>query len=271
MFSRIHQKLGPAGLIVAILALVVAMSGVAVAKLNGGEKKEVKKIVKSESKKWSKKFSKRFAIPGPQGPQGATGAAGPAGPVGPPGAPGAPGATGETGATGAPGAAGATGPTGPEGSPWTAGGTLPAGETETGAWSYGKTSTAGSTHVMASFAIPLASELPPGSAHLIGASGEEIVFNEGTEEFEEVSPSADCAGGTVGTPTAVPGSFCMYIAKQTGTLGTTIGEGSNLIASPTSTVGFGGTVGKTGAHLTISLFSGSSEGWGTWAVTAPEP
>lgn len=103
MFSRIHSKLGTAGLIVAIVAMVAALAGGAYAAsgLNPKQKKEVKKIAKSESKKWSKKFSKRFAIPGPAGPAGAAGPTGATGPQGPAGAPGAKGDKGDPGNDGA--------------------------------------------------------------------------------------------------------------------------------------------------------------------------
>jgi hypothetical protein len=48
MISRIHSKLGTAGLVVALVALVVALTGVAFAAsgLNSKQKKEVKKIAK---------------------------------------------------------------------------------------------------------------------------------------------------------------------------------------------------------------------------------
>ncbi|HET9154320.1 MAG TPA: hypothetical protein VFN85_09425 [Solirubrobacterales bacterium] len=98
MFSRIHQKLGTAGFVIAIVALIVALGGAAYAALpglNSKEKKEVKKI--------AKKFAK----------QGATGAPGAPGVMGPAGARGDSGAKGDTGAPGAPGETGPEGPSGP--------------------------------------------------------------------------------------------------------------------------------------------------------------
>lgn len=128
MFSRIHNKLGTAGLIVSIVALVFALAGTAFAAagLNSKQKKEVTKIAKKYAGK-----------PGPQGqagPQGPQGPAGPAGAVGPqgakgdPGADGAKGATGPTGPTG-PGGTGSTGPTGPTGTSVTLS-SIPPGEVE---------------------------------------------------------------------------------------------------------------------------------------------
>ena len=71
MFSRMHNKLGTAGLLVAIVALVFAMVGGAYAAkgaLTGKQKKEVTKIAKKYAGK-----------PGAQGPQGPAGLVGPKG------------------------------------------------------------------------------------------------------------------------------------------------------------------------------------------------
>jgi hypothetical protein len=92
MLSRIHNKLGTAGLIVAVVALIAALGGAAFAasgKLSPGEKKEVKKI--------AKKFAGK---PGPAGPKGDTGAKGDQGPKGDTGAKGDKGDAGNNGARG---------------------------------------------------------------------------------------------------------------------------------------------------------------------------
>jgi len=94
MLSRVHNKLGTAGLIVAVVALVAALGGAAVAassSLSSREKNEVKSI------------AKKVAKPGPAG------ATGPAGPKGDPGA------KGDQGPKGDPGPNGDTGNTGPKG------------------------------------------------------------------------------------------------------------------------------------------------------------
>ncbi len=126
MISRIHSKLGTAGLVVAIVALVVALTGAAYAA--GGLTKQQEKQVT--------KIAKKYA-----GKQGATGPAGPQGPAG---------GKGDAGAPGSPGAPGAPG------SPWPGGGLLPSGETETGAWGVGPS---GVGFVSFSFNLPL-SEKP---------------------------------------------------------------------------------------------------------------
>jgi len=160
----IREPFGTAGLVVACVALVLALTGAAFAAtgLNGKQKKEVEKI------------AKKFA-----GKPGAPGAAGPAGPAGPKGDTGAAGSNGTNGTNGSPGATGKSvvatnepkgtnceaggskfevegssvkhyacigedgepgekGEKGDEGSPWTAGGTLPPGATETGTWAFSR-------------------------------------------------------------------------------------------------------------------------------------
>jgi hypothetical protein len=120
MLTRLRTQLGTAGLLVAIVALVAAIGGTALAAsgaLTGKQKKEVTKI------------AKKFA-----GKPGAAGAAGPAGPKGDPGSKGDQGAKGDTGAPGSPGAKGDTGEAGmcSEENPEC---TLPEGAMLTGMWS----------------------------------------------------------------------------------------------------------------------------------------
>jgi hypothetical protein len=86
MLGKIHHKLGTAGLVIAIMALVAALTGVAFAAggLTKSQEKQVKKIVNKEIQKH----------PGPQGPKGDPGAPGSQGPKGDPGAPGSNGQNG---------------------------------------------------------------------------------------------------------------------------------------------------------------------------------
>jgi hypothetical protein len=141
MFERIHQKLGTAGFIISIVALVAALGGGAYAAsgaLTGKQKKEVEKIAKKVGGK-----------PGPAGAQGPAGPAGAPGAKGDAGTAGTNGTNGTNGTDGAPGAPGLTGFTE----------TLPSGKTETGAFvagPYGEGVIA--TRAPISFAIPL--ELP---------------------------------------------------------------------------------------------------------------
>jgi hypothetical protein len=110
MVSRLHQRLGTAGFVLSIIALIAALAGGAYAA--GGLTSAEKKQITKEAKKYSKKFSKQFAAQGPAGPAGATGPAGPKGANGTNGTNGTNGQDGETGFTEV----------------------LPAGETETGTW-----------------------------------------------------------------------------------------------------------------------------------------
>ena len=103
MLTRVQNRLGTTGLIVAIVALVVALTGTAFAAvgLNGKQKAEVKKIAKQFAGK-----------PGQAGPQGAQGSKGDKGEQGP------------------------EGKQGPEGPPGPTETVLPPGGTQTGIWSY---------------------------------------------------------------------------------------------------------------------------------------
>lgn len=248
MISRLHQKLGTAGFILSMVALVAAMSGGAYAAISGAEKRMIKK----ESKKFSKKFSKQFAKRGPAGPQGLPGA---------PGAQGLPGQNGSDGANGSKGADGSNGKSvvvanegagpncedggvavrregeattenkyvcnGQEGSPWTAGGTLPGGETLSGVFgNFG----AGFTYVPISYGIPLEA---PATVVLVKTEGEN---------------AASCPGN-VENPDAAAGKLCIYFAV------------------PNFEELNGAESFKSGAAL--ALLGGEINVFGTWAVTAP--
>jgi hypothetical protein len=262
MLTRLRDQVGTAGLVVAIVALVAALGGGAYAAskgLNSTQKKEVKNIAKS------------FQGTGPQG------AAGPAG------APGAAGAKGDIGAAGAPGVSpagskftgnkngcpdggieykGATtnsvcnGGQGPEGSPWTAGGTLPEGETETGAWVFSPLSAAGApatafAETDLSFPIPLENEIPGANVHFEPTGG-----FEGAEEV--------ACPGSVAKPEAEAGHLCVYRGLQ---------EGEWEPAGSSTIVKINGLQADAGASRSgaiLFLFVGPETRLrGTWAVTAP--
>jgi hypothetical protein len=154
MFSRIHSKLGTAGLIVAVIALVAALAGTAfaAAKLNGTQKKEVKKI--------AKQYAGKPGAPGAPGLAGTKGDKGDKGDAGSKGDAGTPGAKGKSVVTGildpgeggcfeggitvevegsgnelsvCNGEEGEPGVAGAEGSPWVAG-TVPSGKVMKGTW-----------------------------------------------------------------------------------------------------------------------------------------
>jgi hypothetical protein len=90
--SRIKGTKSSAALLVAVIALVAALGGGAVAgvtisKLNKKEKQQVKRISKRVSKKQARKLDRRIELmPGPQGEQGDKGDIGTQGPKGDPGA-----------------------------------------------------------------------------------------------------------------------------------------------------------------------------------------
>ena len=116
MIGRIHRKLGTAGFVISIVALVAALGGgayAAQAGLSGKQKKEVEKI--------AKKFSGQPGSIGAPGPKGDPGIAGPQG---------ASGDAGSAGQQGIPGERGGEGPAGPTET------VLPPGGTLTGNWSF---------------------------------------------------------------------------------------------------------------------------------------
>ena len=238
MLASIRRRLCYAN-VVATFALVFAMSGGALAAghylltSTGQVSPKVLKALKGKS-----------GPAGAPGPQGAQGAQGPKGEAGAPGARGETGAKGETGATGAAGVAGArgaTGAAGATGSPWTAGGTLPSGQSETGTWaSSGPAGEYKARTSLASFTIPL-TESPT-----FNVIGEE----EGEHEAKENLP-AGCKGN-VEAPKADPGNLCVF---------------EYYTENATIKVQVVSTVGATGIILHLDTEEGF-ETAGTWAVTA---
>jgi Collagen triple helix repeat (20 copies) len=182
VISRVHRKLGTAGFIISIVALVVALGGAAYAAggLTKSQEKQVKKIAQTEAKKYA-------------GKPGANGATGPAGPKGDAGATGAEGKQGPEGKQGTQGVQGREGAEGPEGSPWTAGGVLPAGDTETGTWLLNSPTASAELYSVISIPIPLKSGLSVGKVHYVTTG----------------STSTPCTG-TLQRPTAPLGELCIY-------------------------------------------------------------
>src|SRR4051794_24383324 len=86
MIGRIQKQLGPAGLAIAVVALIVALAGTAVAAKSVFTKKQEKRIV-TIAKQYAGKNGKNGAngAPGPQGPKGDAGAKGEKGSAGEPG------------------------------------------------------------------------------------------------------------------------------------------------------------------------------------------
>ena len=231
MFRRVHEKLGAAGLIIAVVALIAALAGSALAatafKLTKSEQKEVIKIVK------------KYAKPGPTGPQG------------PPGAPGAKGDTGTAGPKGDKGVTGPQGTTGPEGPPGPTETKLLPGMTLTGVWGFKATEESGNYPVPISF--PLRVEPAPAG------------FENSTNYIPfGATPTTECPG-TVESPEAAPGEFCLYGGEAAAALtGATINEA--LVQSQ-----FWSMDPTSGLIIAMSIEESEARGRGTWAVTAAEP
>jgi hypothetical protein len=201
MFSTLRNRFGIPG-VISVIALVFAMLGGAYAA--------------NSSSGGGKATASAKAKKGPRGPKGATGPAGPAGPAGPKGDAGAPGANGSNGSDGAKGATGATGPqgltgatgaTGPIGPTGPSGGgggggwsdTLPAGKTETGAFSARGLGPAGPEAVV----YPISWSIP-----LTTADAAAI-----TQHLTDTDGDATCTGSS-SDPTAPPGTICLYVAEH---------------------------------------------------------
>jgi Collagen triple helix repeat (20 copies) len=163
----LKEPFGKAGLMVAILALVLAMVGGAwaAAGLTGKQKKEVTKIAKKYAGK-----------PGPAGPQGLPG---------PQGAPGAPGTNGTNGQDGAPGAEGPEGPPGPLIE------TLESGQSETGFWNYFNPG-AGSELINISYPFRLEAPIGTASIVVLEVGEEETSECPGTLEEPKAAPGVLC-------------------------------------------------------------------------------
>jgi hypothetical protein len=242
MFRALRKRMhfSPATAI-ATLALVFAMTGGAYA---------ANKYLITSTKQISPKVLKSLkGKNGTNGANGAPGAAGPAGPGGPQGPGGAAGAKGETGAPGAKGENGAPGATGATGSPWTAGGKLPKGASETGQFlvvGAGKEKTPEGSSV--SFNVPLAAALDAAHVHFI-AKGAPL--------------PAGCSG-TLENPGAASGNLCVFAHFVFNLILGTGGSGEPITDASTSA----GGAGTTGAGLTFEVKAeGEFLATGTWAVT----
>lgn len=246
MISRIHDRLGTAGFVVAIVALVAALSGVAIAAgggLTGKQKKEVTKI--------AKKYAGKQGPEGKQGPQGAPGAAGAPGAKGDPGAPGTPGAPGE---------AGMCSISKPEC-------VLPPGATETGNWSFSAPS--GGIAGYATISLPLQAnpelEINPVD-HIVWVapeveSEEERVVTNGGEPYD----TTHCPG-TTADPEALPGYLCVYGKELFNVKNFAFKQPTFPWGSETPDLNSGAVLGFEIANSEIPLALGR----GSWAYTAAE-
>ncbi len=277
MFSTLRNRFGIPG-VISVIALVFAMFGGAYAASN--------------SSGGGKATASAKGKPGPRGKTGKTGPAGPAGPAGPQGPAGANGKDGANGTNGTPGSPGAPGQSvkaadepplgncgeqegvkltsvsgtnyvcdgadGEPGSPWAAGGTLPVGSTETGAWDYAASPavgayTGGRVTATVSFPIPLAAALD--ASH--------VVF----VRFFGPNPDPTHCNGTPTQPKAASGYLCVYESilgfSTPDTAGPPIAGFDGLAGASTSGA-------KLNFHMTGELEPEEPEeayGFGTFAVT----
>jgi hypothetical protein len=231
MYRRLHERFGTAGIVVAVIALVAALGGTALAAsgtLTGKQKKEVEKI--------AKKYAGKPGAPGAAGANGTNGANGKDGAPGSPGSAGSPGKDGKSVAlsnsAGFCGAGGISvevegtpaskkeicnGEPGEEGSPWTDGGTLPPGATETGSWVV--TGQQG-TRVTAPISLPIPMALALDEFNISIGTGRERKEqeNETGEPATETAFEEKCGSSfrsvsfPVNQPTAdKAGHLCVYL------------------------------------------------------------
>jgi hypothetical protein len=320
MFSAIRKHLNPATL-VAVSALVFAMTGGAFAVTghgSGGGSGAKATAAATPPAAAAKAKPKGKAGPrGPAGPKGATGAAGAQGATGPAGVAGPQGPAGNAGASGTNGEPGAPGTSvtskeratgtigkcteggseftagttktyacnGKAGSPWSAGGTLPVGSTETGAWEVGplkreKAEGGVISIAIASFPIPLAAPLSGEGCneqaatchvHYINTEGLESIgvkFGESPEpEGEEVEPQTSPAPcpGSAAEPKATSGNLCIYAGETNGAYAQTNQIGILTGVQGGSTGKGASTAGATQLFFLTEGFEPSATG--SWAVT----
>jgi|SRR6185437_9502112 len=239
MFSALRRRLTFAN-VAMTFALVFAMSGGAYA---------ASKFVITSTKQISPKVLKSLkganGKNGASGPAGATGTVGPQGPAGLAGPAGTRGETGPAGPAGPAGATGKEGKTGKEGSPWTVGGTLPHGESETGVWGLNATTKPNQeVQIPISFTIPLSASVDAAHVHLIG-------LGEGTPQ--------GCAGSAE-KPEAEPGNVCIWGAVSGM-------EFKSILTS--SAEDFSAGAGKNGLLMETNVPIEGASGRGEWVVSGP--
>ena len=277
MLKRFKQRLeasGP-GVTVAVIAMVLALTGGAFAaagKLTGPQKKEVEKIAKKVSKPGKPGAAGPAGPAGKDGTNGTNGKDGTNGKNGDPGTPGTPGTPGANGKSavvttepsgancpagganveveGQPGTK-KTICNGKEGSPWTAGGVLPPGSTETGTWAY--TATAADTNGVR---VPLSFPIP------LNADGSTL--DENHVHFNPPEGDPNCAGAPA-VPLAAPGHLCVYVSGGDFPENVTFTGICTMPAAVCTEKG----ANSAGALLSFSAPTGVSTGSGTFAVTAP--
>jgi len=240
MYRRFHQHFGTAGVVIAVIALIVALGGSALAR-GLFTKAQTKQIIK---------IAKRYA-----GKRGATG---------PQGAPGAAGDKGAKGDQGDPGPAGKNGTFSTE--------PLPSGQTLTGVWGEEIDAPTSGEIRLATISYPIRVSPAPTKLAWVNASGSfALVVNPAnpepppspsTEFLEEAEEVEKVCPGSADDPQAVAGAVCLYTAfEESATFNAGLFGYLHRVTSPDPTSGvvfpFANTEGGVPA-----LISGS------WAVTA---
>jgi Collagen triple helix repeat (20 copies) len=160
---------------------------------------------------------------------------------------------GEEGEEGEPGEPGEDGKDGKEGSPWTAGGTLPPGSTETGSWAFNGTEadTAG-IRVPISFPILFPFNIQPAHVH----------FGEAELGGAFVAETGLCPSNSGTTPKAAPGELCIY--QNQGEEGLKNATFDGAFKYTTEQEG----AARAGALLKFTPTAAVAYGAGSFAVTA---
>jgi hypothetical protein len=179
MLKRIHNRLGTAGLVIAVVALVAAVAGTAFA-AGGLTKKQEKQVVKI-----AKKYAGKPGAQGAKGDPGPTGAQGPKGDQGLKGDAGTPGTDGEDGIDGENGVCSVAVPKCE----------LPSGSTMTGVWGV---ASVGVSHPVAEVSFPLRLAAEPTEFQVIPPGG---------------TSTSECPG-TPEEPQAKKGYLCIYEAVE---------------------------------------------------------
>jgi hypothetical protein len=269
-FKRLMRRLGTngPGLTVAVVAMIVALTGGAFAAtgaLTGKQKKEVKTIAKQYAGK-----------PGQTGAPGSQGAAGPVGAKGDTGGQGVPGKDGtsvtvseiEAGEPECEAQGGAIVKdnkassveieicNGKDGSPWTAGGTLPPEATETGSWAF--TGSSEDPSDVEKILVPISFPVPLAAERLKGA---DVHFSGEAEAANFFGPDKDCPTGIEDfPPAALPGKLCVYVTSGAGF------EYKAIRSSFTTNKG----AGSAGGYLEFVATEPVANASGVFAVTGCE-
>jgi hypothetical protein len=279
MLSRVRKKFTYINVALAAV-LVFAMSGAAYA---------AGKYLITSTKQISPNVLK--SLKGSSGLKGSAGPAGTAGPVGPTGPAGTTGPAGPTGPTGPTGPVGNEGTNGTDGvsvtskkldqgntnceeggsefvasenkktyacngSPWTAGGTLPSGKTETGVWAASGMPYNVLEHLVETLVAPISFTIP------LSEASKAIVVGAG-----EMGKGGGCpTTSEVGKPEAEPGYLCVFVKSVSSA--TAPDDAAKVEVESVETGKL--EAGKTGAtvDVTVKVHEETAQATGTWAVTA---